>query len=164
MIAADIVALTSTTRRCRNLCLTTIDVLAGELCTAVALVTNASLCLEAVDAENLTVRGTAAGSRQFATDVIATCTANGDVPFATGDATATGTSSTIVTAVASTVATTAVATDKWVKFTGLCLPTKTNEQADKRGQMVLRTCANIVACKLYVQVKMTLQNKTSDLQ
>ena len=48
MIAADIVALTSTTRRCRNLCLTTIDVLAGELCTAVALVTNASLCLEAV--------------------------------------------------------------------------------------------------------------------
>jgi hypothetical protein len=48
MIAADIVALTSTTRRCRSLCLTTTDVLAGELCTAVALVTNASLCLEAV--------------------------------------------------------------------------------------------------------------------
>jgi hypothetical protein len=48
MIAANIVALTSTTRRCRSLCLTTTDVLAGELCTAVALVTNASLCLEAV--------------------------------------------------------------------------------------------------------------------
>ena len=48
MIAADIVALTSTTRRCRSLCLTTTDVLAGELCTAVALLTNASLCLEAV--------------------------------------------------------------------------------------------------------------------
>ncbi len=48
MIAADIVALTSTTRRCRSLCLTTTDVLAGELCTAVVLVTNASLCLEAV--------------------------------------------------------------------------------------------------------------------
>ena len=63
-------------------------------------------------AENLTVRGTAAGSRPFATDVIATCTASGDVPFATGDATATGTSSTIVTAVVSTVATIAVATDK----------------------------------------------------
>ena len=68
------------------------------------------------DAENLTVRGTAAGSRPFATDVIATCTASGDVPFATGDATATGTSSTIVTAVVSTVATTAVATDKQTKM------------------------------------------------
>ena len=63
-------------------------------------------------AESLTVRGTAAGNRPFATDVIATCTASGDVPFATGDATATGTSSTIVTVVVSTVATTAVATDK----------------------------------------------------
>jgi hypothetical protein len=63
-------------------------------------------------AENLTVRGTAACSRPFAADVIATCTASGDVPFATGDATATGTISTIVTAVVSTVATTAVATDK----------------------------------------------------
>ena len=63
-------------------------------------------------AESLTVRGTAAGSRPFATDVIATCTASGDVPFATGNATATGDTSTIVSAVVSTHATTAVATDK----------------------------------------------------
>ena len=48
MIAADIVAITSTTRRCRSLCLTTTVVPAGELYTAVAPVTNASLCLEAV--------------------------------------------------------------------------------------------------------------------
>ena len=55
MIAADIVALTSTTRRCRSLCLTTTDVPAGELYTAVALVTNASLCLEVVVSVTITL-------------------------------------------------------------------------------------------------------------
>ena len=54
MIAADIVAITSTTRRCRSLCLTTTDVPAGELYTAVALVINASLCLEAVVSVTIT--------------------------------------------------------------------------------------------------------------
>ena len=63
-------------------------------------------------AESLTVRGTVAGSRPFATDATNTCTASGDVPFAIGNATATGDTSTIVTAVVSTLATTAVATDK----------------------------------------------------
>ena len=63
-------------------------------------------------AESLTVRGTAAGSRPFATDATSTCTASGDVLFATGHATATDDSSTVTVIAVSIAAMAAVATDK----------------------------------------------------
>ena len=63
-------------------------------------------------AESLTVKGTAAGSRPFATDATNTCTVSGDVLFATGHATATEVSSSARAAVVSIDATIAVAIDK----------------------------------------------------
>ena len=53
-------------------------------------------------AESLTVRGTAAGRRPFAMAATSTCTASGDVLFATGFATVTDDSSTVITVVVST--------------------------------------------------------------
>lgn len=58
------------------------------------------------------MRNTAAGSQQSATDAIVTSTASGDVPFATGDVTDTGVTSTAIAIVVSAGAKAAVASDK----------------------------------------------------
>ena len=63
-------------------------------------------------AESLTVRGTTAGRRPFAMDATSTCTASGDVLFATGHATATDDSSTVNAVVVSTAVMAVVAIDK----------------------------------------------------
>ena len=63
-------------------------------------------------AENLTVRGTAAGRRPFAMDATSTCTASGDVLFATGHASATEVSSTVIAVVVSTPVMVVVVIDK----------------------------------------------------
>ena len=72
-------------------------------------------CLVAQAAERLTVRGTAAGRRPFATAAEATSSADMDVPFATGDAPGTDPTSTGIITVVCSGATTAVATDKLVE-------------------------------------------------
>ena len=63
-------------------------------------------------AERPTVRGTAVGSRPFATDAEATSSADMDVPFATGDAPGTDVTTTVAVVVVSAGATAAVASDK----------------------------------------------------
>ena len=60
------------------------------------------------------MRGTAAGSRPFATGAEAMSTADMDVPFATGDAPGTDATTTVIAIVVSAGATTAVASDKRV--------------------------------------------------
>ena len=65
-------------------------------------------------AESLTVRGTAAGRRPFATDAEATSTADMDVPFDTGDAPGTDATTIVIAIVVSAGATAAVANDKQV--------------------------------------------------
>ena len=72
-------------------------------------------------AESLTVRGTVAGSRPFATDAVATSTADMDVPFATGDAPGTDGTTTVIAIVVSTGATTAAAVDKQISRGDICL-------------------------------------------
>jgi len=66
-------------------------------------------------AESLTVRGTAAGRRPFAMAATSTCTANGDVLFATGLATATEVSLTGIAVVVSTPVMAVVVIDKQTK-------------------------------------------------
>ena len=63
-------------------------------------------------AESLTVRGTTAGRRPFATAAEATSTADTDVPFATGDAPGTDVTTTVTAIVVSAGATAAAANDK----------------------------------------------------
>ena len=65
-------------------------------------------------AERLTVRGTTAGRRPFATDAEATSSADMDVPFATGDAPGTDATTIVVAIVVSTGATAAAARDKQI--------------------------------------------------
>ena len=69
-------------------------------------------CVQA--AERPTVRGTAVGSRPYATDAEAMSTADMDVPFATGDAPGTDVTTTVIAVGVSAVATAAVANDKQV--------------------------------------------------
>ena len=63
-------------------------------------------------AERPSARGTAAGSRPFVKDATSACTASGDVPFATGHATATDDISTVIVIDVSTIAKAVVALDK----------------------------------------------------
>ena len=63
-------------------------------------------------AERLFERGTAAGSRPFAKDATSTCSASGDVLFATGYASATDDISTVIAIDVSTTAKAVVALDK----------------------------------------------------
>ena len=65
-------------------------------------------------AESLTVRGTAAGRRLYASAAEATSTADMDVPFATEDAPGTDATTTVTAIVVSAGATAAVANDKQV--------------------------------------------------
>ena len=65
-------------------------------------------------AKRLTVRGTAAGRRPFATDAEATSTADMDVPFATGDAPGTDATTTVIAIVVSAGVMTAVESDKHI--------------------------------------------------
>ena len=65
-------------------------------------------------AERLTVRGTVAGRRPFATDAEAMSTADMDVPFATGDAPGTDATTTVIIVVVSAGATAAAARYKQV--------------------------------------------------
>ena len=72
-------------------------------------------------AESRTVRGTAVGSRLFATDAEATSSADMDVPFATGDAPGTDVTTTVTAIVVSTGATAAVDVDKHISRGDTCL-------------------------------------------
>ena len=65
-------------------------------------------------AESLTVRGTTAGRRPYATVAEATSTADMADPFATGDAPGTDVTTIVITVVVSAGATAAVANDKQV--------------------------------------------------
>ena len=65
-------------------------------------------------AERLTVRGTAAGRRPFAMDATSTCSASGDVLFATGNAPRTHPTTTVIAIVVSANATVAAASDKQI--------------------------------------------------